>query len=216
MSQAGQTTPPDTTAFMHGPNPEWYLQTGEGANPMRTRAPYVTMQPEIPVKEPWAVSSVYIQNTKQSTAQPRNQVAPGSYIGNIKALAPPMTTQRDLLYDDADFHRLQRFYFTKTQSQRYFDQRTPLPEFSTPSQPAHAVIAGNNEYFPTETKRGWYQSFVPGSAGVSPRNANELEVGTSPPLLLSTPLNVKTITYSEYDHVRQPIKATAPKRKKNA
>jgi hypothetical protein len=213
MSQAGQTTPPDTRAYMHGPNPEWYLQTGETANPMRARSSYITMQPEIPVKEPWAVSSVYIQNNDTSTAQPKNQVPPGQFIGQIKALAPPMTTQRDLLYDDVDYERIQKGTFV-TPSQHYFDQRDPLPEFTTPSAFSHAVIAGNNAYFPVESRRGWSQSFVPGSQGVSPRLGNELEVGTSPPWLLSTPLNVKQITYSEYDRVRQPIKAVSPKRKK--
>ena len=207
-------TPPDTNNFDHGPNPEWNLPTGEGKNPFRVHSKPITMQPEIPVKEPWAVSSVYIQNTKQSTAQPRNQVAPGSYIGNIKAIAPPMTTQRDLLYDDVDYGRIQKGTFV-TASQHYFDQRDPLPEFTTPSTFTHAVIAGNNEYFPTESQPGWRQTFVPGSAGVSPRPGDQLEVGTAPPWLLSTPLNVKTIIYSEYDH-RQPIKAVAPKRKKNA
>lgn len=214
-TQAGVTTPPDTTAFMHGPNPEQNLQTAEYKNPFRLQSRYLKLQPEIPVSEPWATSSTYVQNNNTSTAQIKNQVPIGQYVGSIKSLAPPMTTQRDTLYDDVDYARIQKGTFI-TPSQVYFNQRDPLPEFTTPSTFTHAVIAGNNGYYPVESQPGWMQSFVPGSAGVSPRLGDQLEVGTSPPWLLSTPLNVKQITYSEYDKARAPIKATAPKRKRSA
>ena len=206
------TTPARTRAYTRGPNPEPYLQTRAWKDPNRLFSPFQHLQPRVPVMEPWAVSSTYIQNTAQSTAQPRNQVAPGPYVGKVKSLSPPMVTQRETLYDDANFHRLQRFYFAKTASQRYFDERSPLPEFTTPSTPTHMVIAGNNEYFPVESQPGWRQSFVP---PMVPRDETQLEVGTSPPWLLSTPLNVKQITYSEYDTRRPLIQAKAPKRKRS-
>lgn len=206
------TTPARTNAYVRGPNPEMYLQSGAWKDPSRKFSPFQHLQPRVPVSEPWAVSSTYIQNVNTSTGQPKNQVAPGPYVGKIKSISPPMVTQRDTLYDDANFHRLQRFYFAKTPSQQYFDQRTPLPEFTTPSVPTNMVIAGNNEYFPVESQPGWRQTYVPFA---QPRDADQMEVGTSPPWLLSTPLNVKQITYSEYDTRRPLINAKAPKRKRS-
>lgn len=209
--QTSLSVPAQTDAFVPGPNPEPYLKTGEWRSPMRIRPAFDALQPRIPVKQPWAVSSTYVQNGSSAPGQFKNQVPKGSYVGKIKALAPPMTMQRDTLYDAADFARTQRFVFTKTPSQVYFDQKTPLPEFTTPAAWTHAVIAGNNGYFPTSSQSGWEQKFVPES--LTPRMN---EVGTSPPWLLSTPLNVKQITYSEYDRQRTPIKAVAPKRKRSA
>lgn len=201
------TTPANTTAFVPGPNPEPYLQTGEWRDPFRVRTPYLHEQPEIPVQEPWAVSSVYIQNVNTSTGQFKGQVPPTPQAGRFRSVAPPMTTQRDLLYDAANFHTLQKFTFV-TPSQRYFDQRIPLPEYTTPSMPAHSVITGNNQYYPSEMQPGWSQSFVPEPGMHFPI------FGDSPPLLLSTPLNVRVRQYSTYDttETRRPLKTKAPKR----
>jgi hypothetical protein len=207
------TTPADTISFQRGPNPEPYLLdvTNEMSN--RTRASYVHQHPEIPVQDPWIVSSTYIQNVNTSPAQPKNQVAPALFQGSIRSVAPPMTTQRDNLYDAADSDRvLQRFHFAHTQSQRYFDEKQPIPEFNTPGMYTHAVIAGGNNYFPTYSQSGWRQQFVP---EFGQRGQNMLDVGTAPPTLLSTPLNVHQIVYSEYDTARPLVKGTAPKRRRS-
>jgi hypothetical protein len=204
------TTPAQTNAYTRGPNPNPMTHTMAYKNPYRHRARFLQLQPEIPVAEPWVVSSVYVQNTGKSSGTADNNVAQGQFIGEIRAVAPPMTTQRDLEYDNAGAF-LQRFEYV-TPSQRYFDAKVPLPEFTTPAVFANMVIAGNNEYFPVESKRGWYQSFV---AGVGVRDAQQMEIGTAPPWLLSTPLNVKTRIYSEYDH-RPPVVGKAPKRKRSA
>jgi len=203
------TTPADTNAYTSGPDPEPYLNTGESIDLNRTRSPYLHLQPEIPVSQPWYASSTYIQNTNTSTGQYKNQVQKTQLPSGVKPISPPFTTQRDTLYDDVNFHRQQRFYFAKTSSQVYFDERTPLPEFTTPSVPTNAVIAGGNGYFPTMSQPGWRQSLVPEPG------RRDIEYGTSPPWLLSTPLNVKQITYSEYDRPRLPLKAKAPKRQRS-
>lgn len=204
------TTTAQTENYTPGPNPAPGLATGAYARLDRQFMPYLKLQPQVPVKDPWATSSVYVQQNKQSTAQPRNQVAPAIPQGQYRAMSPSQTMQRDLEYDAADSDKaLQRGHFI-TPSQRYFNERTPLPEFTTPSVPSHSVIAGNNEYYPVESKRGWYQGFDPGIA------MRENDMAVSPPWLLSTPLNVKTIIYSEYDTHRKPIVAKAPKRRKQA
>jgi hypothetical protein len=204
------STPAQTQAFTAGPNPEPYLQTRETRSAFRKFVPYLKLQPEIAVKQPWAVSSTYIQNTQQSTAQLRGQVPMAAPQGSYRAMSPSQTMQRDLQWDAADSDKtLQRFHFSGTPSQRYFDEKIPLPEFTTPSYYAHSVIAGNNEYYPVESKRGWYQGFDPGI------DMRENDVAAAPPWLLSTPLNVHQITYSEYDH-RQPVVGKAPKRRKSA
>lgn len=211
-SQVGQ---PNTRAYTRGPNPEPFLQTGESKDPLRGRAPKQTTQPRIPTLQPWATSSVYVQNNKQSTGQPRNQVAPAPYQSQLKSLAPPMITQRDTIWDDADYNRTQwRFHLAFTPSQMYFNQKAPLPEFTTPARYIHGVQAGEipGGMYPSEMRHGWSQNTVP---AFIPRQA---EVGDSPPWLLSTPLNVKQRTYSAYDttETRRPLKTHAPKRIKSA
>lgn len=201
------STAANTNAYVNGPSPEPYLHSGFVQDPFRLQPPYQTLQPEIPVSEPWAVSSIYIQNVEESSGQFKGQVPPVPYQSPVKSNAPPMVTQRDVLYDAADPDRaLLRFRFI-TPSQQYFNQRTPLPEFTTPSVPANMVIAGNNSYYPSDMDRGWNQQFVP---EIEPR---DIEVGDAPPRLLGKPINAGTIVYSEYDH-RAPVKVTAPKRKK--
>lgn len=204
------STVANTGAFVGGPNPEMYLKHTGYMDPNRGRSPDINLQPRIPAREPWAVSSVYIQSTAQSTGQPRNQVAPGQFQSKIKSMAPPMTTIRDNLYDEADPSiQLWRFHLARTPSQLYFKESTPLPEFTTPSVYAHGVQAGEipGGIYPSMSQTGWEQSFVNWSG---PR---QTEVGQSPPWLLSTPLNVKQRTYTTYDSGhRAPVKAKAPKR----
>lgn len=207
------STPANTGAYVGGPNPEMYIHSSGYMDPNRGQAPVITLQPRIPAREPWASSSVYIQNTKQSTAQPRNQVAPGQFQSKLKSTAPPMTTIRENLYDEADPNiQLWRFHLAHTPSQLYFDEKVPLPEFTTPAVYAHSVQVGEipGGIYPSMSQTGWEQSFInwPG-----PRQNQE---GVSPPWLLSTPLNVKQRTYTTYDTntTRQPLKAKAPKRRK--
>ncbi len=78
--------------------------------------------------------------------------------------------------------------------QGYFNERVALPEFTTPSVPAHAVQCS---LYPVQS--GWQQAFVP-QAGM-----HQNEIGTAPPVLLSRPLRSKILTGSVEGH-RSPIK----------
>jgi hypothetical protein len=195
---------PYSNNFVPGPNPEPYLHEGISAtDPRRLHASPRNLQPRIAVQEPRGTGQpTYINNTMPSTNTP--QALPSAMP--IQAIAPSQTRQRDLEWDAGDSRTLQRFVFAKTPSQVYFDEKTPLPEFTTPATYANAVIAGANGYFPSSSQTGWEQSFVP-EPGMRMN-----EVGTAPPTLLSRPLNVRTLQVQT--SARQPLKARSPKRKR--
>lgn len=89
-------------------------------------------------------------------------------------------------------------------SQQYFNEKIPLPEFTTPAIFAHAVQCN---IYPVQA--GWEQAYVPSSG------MRQNEVGTAPPTLLSRPIVAKTITGSVSGH-RSPIKKVkAPARKRS-
>lgn len=185
------------------PNPEPYLRGVSIVSPLRQHAQPDTLQPEIPVKEPRSTGWGAIYNdpqqpgsTAQTTVQQPAQHVPGQ--------APPMTRQRDNQWDAGSFRNLQRFVFSETQSQQYFDQKVPLPEFTTPAVYSHGV---QTNIYPGQ--HGWEQPFVPEPGMHFP------EVGIAPPTLLSRPINVRTVTGSVDGH-RSPIKsAKAPKRQRS-
>lgn len=192
--------------FAPGPNPEMYLKEGATyRDPFRLHASPRTLLPEIPVQEPRGSGApTYINNTTPSTAQP--QALPKSLP--VRAIASPQTRQRELEYDAGDPRTLQRMVFSSTASQQYFNERTPLPEYTTPSVPTNMVIAGSNSYFPASMQHGWEQALVP-EPGMRMN-----EVGASPPTLLSRPITVNTV--QTVGGGRAPIKgAKAPKRKKS-
>jgi hypothetical protein len=192
-----------TQAYTPGPNVEPYLRTQEAKNPFRHSASFNQLQPRISVREPWAVSSTYIQNTgKGQTALPQTtDVHTGTFIAQIKALAPPMTRQRDNLYDAANSKTLQRMTFI-TPSQQYFNERTPIVDFVAPSYYSNQVTTN---IYPGQP--GWAQMYVP-DPGMRPDI-----VGASPAYQLSTPLNVHTNIQD--NSIRAKVtNAKAPKRKR--
>jgi hypothetical protein len=196
------SVPARTQAFTQGPQVEYYLQTVESKDPFRHSTTFNTLQPRISVREPWAASSTYIQNTaKGQTGIPQtSDITKGQYIAKIKALAPPMTRQRDNLYDAANSATLQRGTFI-TPSQQYFNERTPIYEFSQPSFYTNQVYAN---LFPL--RQGWQQVYVPETG------MRRDEIGVATPYQLSTPLNVTTIIQDNY---KAPIThAKSPKRKR--
>ena len=199
------TTPARTNNFVPGPNVEPYLHTAEWKDPDRLRTAPNHLQPFVPVQEPrndlW--NSVYDDPQQQrSTAQPQN--LPLNLKAPGVAFAPTQVRQRENLYDAGDFRTLQRFAFAHTDSQRYFDQMEPIPEFTTPLRRVHGVYTNQ-----AVLKRGWSQTEVP-ETGMS---ANH--VGVAPAYLLSTPLRVKTRNTGGIDGHRTAItKANAPKRKR--
>jgi hypothetical protein len=192
-----------TQAYTPGPNVEYYLKTTESKNPFRHSTSFNQLQPRISVREPWAVSSTYIQNTgKGQTGLPQTtDVHTGTFIAQIKALAPPMTRQRDNLYDAANSKTLQRMTFI-TPSQQYFNERTPIVDFVAPSYYSNQVTTN---MYPGQP--GWSQMYVP-EPGMRPDT-----VGASPPYQLSTPLNVHTLIQD--NSIRAKVTgAKAPKRKR--
>jgi hypothetical protein len=198
------TTPALTNNYTQGPNIEPYLGIAGYEDPFRLHSSYQHIQPEIAVREPWATSATYTNNVAPSTGTPKTPDVPkGAYVGHVKSLAPPMTRQRETLYDAGSFRNLQRFAFASTPSQRFFDEKAPLPEYTTPAIYTHAVTC--NLY---PMRQGWEQAEVP-EPGMRFN-----EIGTSPQTLLSAPLKVTTIIRGgDGRRVNTPVKA--PKRKKS-
>jgi hypothetical protein len=194
------SVPARTQAFVQGPQIDVYLQTAEWKSPTRHAVAFNHLQPRIAVKEPWATSSTYIQNTQPQTGIPPSGLTQGQYIAEIKALAPPMTRSRDLLWDAGNSKTLQRMTFI-TPSQTYFNERTPITDFVAPSYYSNQVTT--NIY---PLRQGWEQAFVqePGM--------RQNEIGIATPYHLSTPLKVTTIIGENY---KTPVThAKSPKRKR--
>jgi len=213
INSPGGVNPPATTVstsnsvqarvnnFVSGPSVEPYIKSFGYELPYQHKVSFNHLQPRIPVREPWASSSIYIQNTQPQSGLPQTtDVTQGKYIAEIKALAPPMTRQRDNLYDAANSKTLQRGTFI-TASQQYFNERTPITDFVAPSYYTNQVTT--NIY---PLRPGWAQSYVP-----DPGMRYDT-VGASPPYQLSTPLSVTTIVNSGV-HTK-PMHAKAPKRKR--
>jgi hypothetical protein len=199
--QTSNSVPARTSAFTPGPSSEPYLKSSGYKDPFAPVVAFNHLQPRIPVREPWAVSSVYIQNTQPQSGLPQtSDVNQGKYIAEIKALAPPMTRQRDNLYDAANSTTLQRGTFI-TASQQYFNERTPIVDFVAPSYYTNQVTTN---MFPI--RPGWSQEYVP-----DPGMRYDT-VGASPPYQLSTPISVTTIVNSGV-HTK-PMHAKSPKRKR--
>lgn len=188
------------------PNPEPYLKGVSIVSPFRQHSQPDTLQPEVPVKEPRTTGWGAIYNDPTRSTSAPAQVTVQQPTLPVPGQAPPMTRQRDNEWDAGSYRNLQRFVFAKTASQQYFDQRTPLPEFTTPSVRSNGVIAGNNSYYPAMMQHGWEQPFVPEPGMHFPI------VGVAPPTFLSKPIHVVTNVGSVEGH-RSPIKnAKAPKR----
>jgi hypothetical protein len=202
------TEPTRLNTFVAGPNPEPYLKTAETKDPYRVRVPHRVVYPPIATREPTTdvgSGEIYI-NSQGAVANPK--VLPKAQP--LKTIAPSRTRIRDVEFDAGDPVRDLARFQTVTPSQRYFDERTPLPEFTTPSVPSHAVQAGNGGIYPTTMQRGWYQDYVPDPGMHFP------QVGVSPPTLLSAPIRVETISRGG-DGYRSAIKnAKAPKRQRSA
>lgn len=199
---------PYRNTFFPGPNPEPYLKEGTSAdNPFRVHASPRQLQPEIAVREPRGgpLTGLTYNDPVRTAGSPGQPTVQGQAAPVIGA-APTQTRQRDLEWDAGDPRTLQRFVFAKTPSQIYFDEKTPLQEFTTPATYTNMVIAGDNGYFPSSSHTGWEQPFVP-EPGM-----RQNEVGTAPPTLLSRPLNVRTVQVQQ--SARAPLKAKAPKRKR--
>lgn len=190
---------------VRGPNPEPYLHTGEWKDPFRLHAPPDTLLPEIPVKEPRGTPVTgLVYNDPVQPGSPGQPTVQPAQAAPVIGVAPPQTRQRDLAFDAGSFRNLQRFVFSSTPSQVYFNQRVPIQEYTTPSVPAHAV---QTTIYPVQT--GWEQAFVPEPGMHFPH------VGTAPPTLLSRPLNVRT-NVGSVEGKRSPIKnAKAPKRQRS-
>ena len=200
------STPARTNAYTRGPNPEPYLGNASYKDPYRVRTSFDTLQPRIPVREGrndlW--TSVYDDPQQQRSSAQTQNLQPNPNAPGI-AFAPTQVRQRDNLYDAGDFRTLQRFVFAYTPSQRHFNERTPLPEFTTPSQYTNRVYTQQ-----AMLKRGWSQAEVP------ELGPTENVVGVSPAWMLSTPLNVKTrIVGSVEGHRNTLTKVNAPKRKRS-
>lgn len=190
---------PYENSFVPGPNPEPYLKTAAWKDPNRLHARADRLQPRIPVQEPKGTpnAGIYVQNTSNSTAQQNNLVTPAPPIFTA---APTQTRQRETLYDAANPNVLR---IPDQPLQQYFNQREVLELVPTVTQYQHSVQC---QIYPVQ--HGWGQAFVP-EPGM---HANQ--VGTSPPLLLSKPINSVTKT-GMVDSKRAPLTgAKAPKRKR--
>lgn len=188
--------------YQPGPNPEPYLRTGESKNPARLHSHLPIVQPPVPNRVPSTDigNETYI-NVNGPVANPR-VVAKAR---PLKTMAPTFRTIRELEYDGASQRSLQRFNFVTTTSQRYYNERTPLPEFTTPSVLAHEVRTT-----PLMFRSGWSQAHVP-EPGMSVNH-----IGHAPPWLMSSPMHVTTTSVGNDGH-RSPIKnARAPKRIRSA
>jgi hypothetical protein len=190
------------------PAPEPYLKGVSIVSPFRQHSQPDTLQPEVPVKEPRTTGWGAIYNDPKQPASTA-QVTVQQPALPVPGQAPPMTRQRDNEWDAGSYRNLQKGTFTTTPSQIYFNQRTPIPEFTTPSVFSNGVIAGNNSYYPAMMQHGWEQPFVPEPGMHFP------VVGVAPPTFLSKPIHVVTNVGSVEGH-RSPIKnAKAPKRQRS-
>lgn len=196
------TTANRDNVFVQGPNPEPYLHTGSYKDPNRLHARFATLQPRVAVIEPKSglYNTVYDDPQQaRSTAQPQN-LKPNVGMPGVM-FAPAHVRQREQLYDAAQASTIRQAQ-AWTASQRYFDQKEALPEFTTPSRFSHSVYTNQ-----AQLKRGWYQAEVPESG--ERRN----QVGVAPAVLLSRPINAKTMNVSSMSGHRSPISnAKAPKR----
>lgn len=143
--------------------------------------------------------SPYRQHSRASQLQP---VIPVKNPMAADRGTPSRTRIRDNEWDAAEPSTLR---IPDQGSQQYFNERVPLPEFTTPSVYAHQVQCN---IYPGQ--RGWAQSYVP-SFGM---RANE--IGIAQPMKQSRPISATTAITGSIEGHRAPIsKGKAPQRKKS-
>jgi hypothetical protein len=174
----GASANPPVTAL---PNPEYYLKSGVlPVDPYRVHSEPDHLRPRIPVREPpgtLASGTTYTQSPNSAPGSPLSSIP---VAAPVVGGAPTQIRSRDNEYDAGNPVRLQRGTFI-TPSQQYFDQRTPLPEFATPSVHTNGVTTN---IYPVQS--GWVQDYVP-DPGMGPN-----EIGVAPPWLLSSPIHSVT------------------------